>query len=63
VGERAAQDFAGQHSGQIDIRDKFRVAGDFVETFDPLHAPADDGEFFCLCHDDILFDLLEQNGL
>ena len=34
----AAQNFADQHAGKINVGDVLRVAGDFVEAFDPLNA-------------------------
>ena len=48
VGKRAAQNFADQHAGKINVGDVLGVAGDLVEAFDPLNAFADDGKFFCV---------------
>ena len=46
----AAQNFADQHAGKINVGDVLRVAGDFVEAFDPLNPFADDGKIFCFSH-------------
>ncbi len=45
VGKRAAQNFADQHAGKINVGDVLGVAGDLVEAFDPLNTFADDGKF------------------
>ena len=52
----AAQNFSDQHAGKINVGDVLRVAGDFVEAFDPLNAFADDGKFFCFSHNCVLYD-------
>ena len=47
----AAQNLSHEHSGEVNVSDVLRVAGDLVETFDPLNAFADDGKIFCFRHD------------
>ena len=60
----AAQNFADQHAGQINIGDEFGVAGDFVEALDALDALADDGKFFCFGHDccSLFFRIISRKG-
>jgi hypothetical protein len=46
----ATQNLSDKHSGKVNVSDVLRVAGDFVETFDPLNTLSDDGKIFCFRH-------------
>src|SRR4029077_201332 len=50
VREGAAEYFPNQHARQLNVGDILGFTGDFVVTFDPLYALADDGKCFCSCH-------------
>ena len=50
MGKRAAQNFADQHAGKINVGDVLGVAGDLIEALDPLNAFADDGKLLWVCH-------------
>ncbi len=43
---RASQHSANQRAGKLNVGDKFRFAGNLVETFHTLNALSDDGVFF-----------------
>jgi len=40
----ATENLSDKHSGKVNVSDVLRVAGNLVETFDPLNAFAYDGK-------------------
>jgi hypothetical protein len=50
----ASQNPPDERAGKLNISDKLGFAGDFVEPFDSLNTPADDGKFFWCWHLDYL---------